>query len=661
MAIERMEMMNVVGHCEDMSKALRDLVVLGCLQPIREIQQSHIASTLETMSFDVSEAPKWVQFPSSKWEYREAQMHLELLMSRMGIRGEVNTGEFGDDYDFKDIESNINVMFDRFAGLLKQVEGFEKERKKLDRFRIISLLKEVNLDFNELESMKHYSYRIGSISKEHRDKLTINYENISAAVMHVGEWQGQEIYTVVFPKDLEAENLRILRSIDFEEYEILKDYLDVPARMIERVDGRIAEIDADLEKLNLEMDRFRSNFEPTIKDCYNKLKMEEALVDIRSQVTITRNFFFVSAWVTQREAAKAMKELERYGDRLIITLKEEHAVEEVHVRPTKLRNNWLVRPFELLVKTYGTPNYQEMDPTFFVAITYMMLFGIMFGDLGQGFILFLAGLFVSKKVNAMGGGILSRIGICSMITGTLFDSFFGMEHVISKVTAAIFGHAASEAFHFYTMENINTVMALSVLGGIVLLFISYGISIFNKLKVGDVAGGILGDKGIAGCVLYIMLLQLIAGIAMGAPIIPTGVAVTVIVILTLLIALRHPIVNLVQNHRPILHESVGAFTVEAFFETFEAYLAYFSNTLSFVRVGAFALNHVGMFTVFIILADMIGGMGGKISMYLLGNIIILGLEGMIVLIQGMRLVYYEIFSKFFTGDGVDFKAITLEA
>lgn len=661
MAIERMEMMNVVGHCEDMNKVLRDLVVLGCIQPIREVQNSHIASTLDTMSFDASEAAKWVQFPSSKWEFREAQMRLELLMNRMGIKAEINRGQFGEDYNFKDVESDIAVMFDRFAGLLKQIEGYEKEKKSLDRFRVISLLKDVNLDFNDLETMAHYSYRIGAISKEHREKLAINYENISAAVMHLGEKDNQEIYMVLFPKELEMENQRILRSIDFEEYEILKEYLDVPSVMIARLEARIAEIETELETLHLEIDRFRSTFGPSIKDSYNKMRMEETLVEIRSQVTVTRNFFFISAWVAQREVEHAMKALSAYGDRLILSVKKESEVDDNHVRPTKLRNNWLVRPFELLVKTYGTPAYQEMDPTFFVGITYMILFGVMFGDLGQGFVLFLAGLFVAKKFNAMGGGILSRIGICSMITGTFFDSFFGMEHVISSVTAAIFGEAASEAFHFYTMENINTVMALSVLGGILLLFISFGISIYNKLKAGDLLNGVLGDKGIAGFVLYLILLQMVAGMALGGPLIPTIAAVSMIVLLTVGIAFREPLVNVVKSHTPVFHDTVGSFTVEAFFETFEVYLAYFSNTLSFVRVGAFALNHVGMFSVFIILADMIGGMGGKISMYLLGNIVILGLEGMIVMIQGMRLVYYEIFSKFFNGDGMDFKAITLEA
>lgn len=661
MAIERMEMMNVVGHCEDMNKVLRDLVVLGCLQPIREVQTSDIAATLDSLSYNPSEAAKWAQFPSSKWEYREAQTHLELLMNRMGIKGEVDTGEFGEDYDFKDIVNNISVMFDRFAGLLKQVEGLEKEKERLVRFRVISLLKDVNLDFRELETLSRYSYRIGAISKEHRQKLALNYENISAAVMHLGEWDNQEIYMVIFPKDLKAENQRILRSIDFEEYEMLEEYLDVPVNMISRLEDRIAEIDMALEKLRFEINRFRIDFEPTIKECYNKLRMEEILVDIRSQVTITRNFFFVSAWVAQREVDSTVKTLAIYGDRLIISMKKEDEVDVELIRPTKLRNNWLVRPFEMLVKTYGTPAYKEVDPTFFVGITYMLLFGVMFGDLGQGFVLFLAGLFMTRKINPMLGGMLSRIGICSMITGTFFDSFFGMEHVISSVTAAVFGHAAAEMYHFYTMENINTVLLASVIGGVILLVISYSISIFNKLKGGDISAGVLGDKGIAGFVLFLILLEIVAGVALGTPLIPLALAVPLVVLMTLIIALRTPILNIIRRHSPIFHESMGSFVVDAFFETFEIYLGYFSNTLSFVRIGAFALNHVGMFSVFIILADMIGGMGGKISMYLLGNVVILGLEGLIVMIQGMRLVYYEIFSKFFNGDGSEFKAITLEA
>src|SRR5690606_12368938 len=102
--------------------------------------------------------------------------------------------------------------------------------------------------------------------------------------------------------------------------------------------------------------------------------------------------------------------------------------------PTKLRNSRLFKPFESLVKMYGIPSYNEIDPTPFLSISYMILFGAMFGDLGQGFILLLAGILLGKlKGNVMFGGLLSRLGLSSMIFGVLYGAVFGFEHIIPAI------------------------------------------------------------------------------------------------------------------------------------------------------------------------------------------------------------------------------------
>jgi V/A-type H+-transporting ATPase subunit I len=94
--------------------------------------------------------------------------------------------------------------------------------------------------------------------------------------------------------------------------------------------------------------------------------------------------------------------------------------------------------------------------------------------------------------------------------------------------------------------------------------------------------------------------------------------------------------------------------VEGIFNLFETFLGMISNTASFIRVGAFALNHVGLFIAFHTLANMIGSTAGNITMFILGNVIVLALEGLVVFIQGLRLFYYELFSKYYTGDGILF-------
>ncbi|MBU3804161.1 MAG: hypothetical protein H9872_05325, partial [Candidatus Cellulosilyticum pullistercoris] len=83
-------------------------------------------------------------------------------------------------------------------------------------------------------------------------------------------------------------------------------------------------------------------------------------------------------------------------------------------------------------------------------------------------------------------------------------------------------------------------------------------------------------------------------------------------------------------------------------------------SISFIRVGAFALNHAGLFMAFKVMAEMVPGEITKFIILVLGNILILTLEGLVVFIQGLRLQYYEMFSKYFDGDGVAYDPLKIE-
>ena len=105
--------------------------------------------------------------------------------------------------------------------------------------------------------------------------------------------------------------------------------------------------------------------------------------------------------------------------------------------------------------------------------------------------------------------------------------------------------------------------------------------------------------------------------------------------------------------RELFHEGVGGFVVESFFEMFEVLLSFVTNTMSFLRVGAFVLVHAGMMVVVFTLSGMVGGIGSPIVI-VIGNIFVMGMEGLIVGIQVLRLEFYEIFSRFFNGEGSPF-------
>ena len=108
-----------------------------------------------------------------------------------------------------------------------------------------------------------------------------------------------------------------------------------------------------------------------------------------------------------------------------------------------------------------------------------------------------------------------------------------------------------------------------------------------------------------------------------------------------------------MKKKELIEGGVGMFVVQTFFEMFEVLLSYFSNTLSFVRVGAFAISHAAMMEVVLMLAGAESG-SPNMLVVILGNIFVCGMEGLIVGIQVLRLEYYEMFSRFYKGGGKEF-------
>ena len=122
------------------------------------------------------------------------------------------------------------------------------------------------------------------------------------------------------------------------------------------------------------------------------------------------------------------------------------------------------------------------------------------------------------------------------------------------------------------------------------------------------------------------------------------------------IFLKEPLIRKFEEHEPMFPNGFGAFFVEGFFELFEVVLSFITNTMSFLRVGGFVLSHAGMMLVVYTLASMVGGIG-EIIVLILGNVFVMCLEGLIVGIQVLRLEFYEMFSRYYEGNGIPFKTI----
>jgi V/A-type H+-transporting ATPase subunit I len=307
----------------------------------------------------------------------------------------------------------------------------------------------------------------------------------------------------------------------------------------------------------------------------------------------------------------------------------------------------------MLVTTYARPRYGEIDPTWLIAITFPLLFGAMFGDVGHGLLLALfGGVISSRKVKALKslaglGGLITICGLVAAAFGFLYGSLFGYEDILP-------------AIWMHPLENILSILIVAVGAGVVLLTLGFLIGIFNAIVSHDWPHLVFGHNGIAGFLLYWSLLGLAGSAAKVIPVSPKifGLLAIVAGLATMFSEL---LIRLMEGERPLIEGGIGTYAIQAPVELFEAVISLLSNSLSYVRVGAFAVAHGGLSSAFFILAKLTGPEFG-VSYWIvvaIGNLFIVGFEGLIVGIQTMRLSYYEFFSKFFSGGGMRFEPLTL--
>ena len=304
--------------------------------------------------------------------------------------------------------------------------------------------------------------------------------------------------------------------------------------------------------------------------------------------------------------------------------------------PTLLKNNWFSRPFRMFVEMYGVPKYNDADPTLLVALSYTLLFGIMFGDVGQGVILSLVGFVAYKKFGLQLGAVGVRLGISSMLFGVVFGSVFGNEEILIPL------------FNAMSPDNTMTLLIAAICLGIILIIISMAFNVILSFKKKNFGEAVLSQNGICGLVFYISIL--------GLGFVNVIYVVGLIALPLFLIFLKEPLIRKFEEHEAMFPNGFGAFFVEGFFELFEVVLSFITNTMSFLRVGGFVLSHAGMMLVVYTLAEMVGGVG-ELAVIIFGNIFVMCLEGLIVGIQVLRLEFYEMFSRYYEGNGISFKTI----
>lgn len=322
--------------------------------------------------------------------------------------------------------------------------------------------------------------------------------------------------------------------------------------------------------------------------------------------------------------------------------------------PTLLKNNWFAKPFEMFLGMYGVPKYTDFDPTGFMAFTYCLLFGIMFGDLGQGLVLFILGLVFEKKGQIF--GIINRCGITSMIFGFLFGSVFGYEELLNPVHQSLFG-VREKLFDVMAQSSTMVLLIGAVAIGAVLILTTQCMNIVNRFKHHQLGDAIFSQNGIAGLVFYGgIVFAIVATMLLGWNVLTPLYLGIFIVLPVISFVMKEPLSNAVEHKTVKPEEGWGGYIAQSIFELIDVLLTFVTNSMSYLRVGGFVLSHAGMMLVVMTLVEMTGKAG--VAVLIFGNIFVMVLEGLIVGIQTLRLEYYEMFSRYYDAGGVQFNTLS---
>lgn len=640
-----MDMMNIIGDISYVDEVLKDIILSGNVDLVSALSQieenSFVFNVGDENLEKVLDLNYITSFNKDKLygENLKKAKELETILNIEDIKINHNIDNHAD-------KSTIAMELSKIYDITKEPsEKLEKAYEDLnqikDFYKNFTQIRDVDIPIKDFKELSYFSYKFGILSKENRIKLKKNYENILAVILHTGTREEGEVYLTLYPSSLNEEMERILRSLSFKEICIPEDYVGTPKEILEKLDRRKKELETEISDLKQVLDNIRTNYKDKISYIKSYLSINEKIEDIKKDLARSNKFFYLSGWISKKDKDQIGKSLNKYKNILII-YKEENTLKP----PTKLRNIRLFKPFESLVKMYGVPSYNELDPTPFLSITYMLLFGAMFGDLGQGAVLLIGGLILARK-NKMFGGLLSRLGMSSMVFGVLYGSLFGFEDIIPALLIRPF-------------ENINTVLAAAVFIGIALLLVAYVFGMINNYKRRDMESGLFGKEGLVGFIFYITLLVLVGGQLLNKSILPLEIGIVLVVLCIIAMIFKQPLTHLIKGKRPLHSEDVSGYYIESVFSIIETLLSMLSGTISFIRVGAFALTHVGLFIAFQTIGNMIGTTAGNIIVLIIGNIIIIGLEGLIVFIQGLRLQYYELFSRYYEGEGEEFNPVNIE-
>jgi len=590
----------------------------------------------------------------------------------------------GEDLKVEDLKAveleQTNKVLDTLAASVQEIRDRQSARQQ-EVLKLEDIQRQLQMFGNlseVMEARSQYSYlsvQTGSIRASLLEPFEQALAEVPNVVMEVGVQENQTLLLLITMKRDEGLVNRILDKFSWTDVHLPRELSGKKDQVQEELDNKLRLLKEEQEELKTQVESLVRDKLPSLKQMWSNLRLNELYARVQSFFSKTARTVIFSGWLPAdkrsvlTEAVRRVTEnrcyLEWHGGREV---SKEHPASV----PVQMHNPEFLSPFQMLVTNYSVPEYGTVDPTPLVAVAYLIMFGLMFGDAGHGAVLLVLGLLGSLLYKGARSGVrnlLRLIAYCggaAVVTGILFGSYFGMQWfppLWFDYHGVVAGNGGGGL-----VTDIYGILVITIYFGIAVIALGLVLNWVNCLAKrrwfrlifdkGGLIGGWIYAAGVYAAMYFVRhdyrqlpdanLLILLIGIPV------------------LLLTLKPVLEYLLRKPRkPFTLFTPVDFFMEWIVEILEIFSGYLANTLSFMRVAGLGIAHVSLMIAFFSIAGMIGGPAGNFTVgsYLVviaGNILVIALEGLSAGIQSLRLNYYEFFSKYFSGSGRAYAPVTLK-
>jgi len=593
------------------------------------------------------------------WHERAAtfaalERRIVIVMEALGVDEGPPPAETPHLIELEMAQSDIERLEREAQAPVQELEEGQRKLAQLQRYLgQLELIADLEVDLGTLRSLRYTFVLPGTMPISNLERFQTSLELIPSALVTLRR-EDHLATVVLFGTQRDADVLnRAARSAYLNPLELPETYRGTPAEAIAALKSSIERTRQYIAECQTTIDYLHEAHVQRLRHLLWQVCASRTLAETIARYGRLRYTYLLAGWVPASQVPTLQQEIKQVSDKVLIEVNTPRRQEDGHI-PVALENPPLLRAFQALVTNYAYPCYSEIEPTLMIALTFPLIFGIMFGDVGHGLVLALLGLLlVSRKVRALRGlsgpgTLVIACGITAMVFGSLYGSVFGFEEILKPLWIR-------------PLEDIMDILMVTIAIGVGLLSLGMVCNVVNAALTRRWGRMLFDHNGLAGLAFYWSLIGLAAGAFVGglpvSPILLAALAAVSGLVMTFSEVLEH----LVEGHRPLVEGGLSTYLIQTPIELFETVIGFLSNTLSYVRMGAFAVAHGALSMVVFIVAEIISpahGVGYWVVV-VLGNLFVIGFEGLIVGIQTLRLEYYEFFSKFFSGGGLRYCPLTL--